>query len=58
MKYFFCLPILQVATWQSTHPSGVEVFYFPTGQIEGHHADGTLDIIFPDGSIKRVMPDG
>lgn len=54
----FAAGLLQVATWQSTHASGIEVFYFPTGQIEGHHPDGMLDIIFPDGTIKRVMPDG
>lgn len=49
---------LQVATWQSSHPSGLEVFYFPSGQVEGHTAAGVKDIVFPDGSIRRVQPDG
>ncbi|WIA38456.1 hypothetical protein OEZ86_001780 [Tetradesmus obliquus] len=47
-----------VATWQSSHPSGLEVFYFPSGQVEGHTAAGVKDIVFPDGSIRRVQPDG
>jgi hypothetical protein len=54
----YLLPTVQVATWQSSHPSGLEVFYFPSGQVEGHHAAGSKDIVFPDGSIRRVMPDG
>jgi hypothetical protein len=49
---------VQVATWQSSHPSGLEVFYFPSGQVEGHHPGGSKDIVFPDGSIRRVLPDG
>jgi hypothetical protein len=49
---------VQVATWQSSHTSGLEVFYFPSGQVEGHHPAGIKDIVFRDGSIRRVMPDG
>jgi hypothetical protein len=49
---------VQVATWQSSHPSGLEVFYFPSGQVEGHHPGGSKEIVFPDGSIRRVLPDG
>jgi len=49
---------VQVATWQSSHPGGVEVFYFPTGQVEAHHPDGTKEIIFPDGAVHRVLEDG
>ncbi|KAF6258799.1 T-complex protein 10 C-terminus-domain-containing protein [Scenedesmus sp. NREL 46B-D3] len=48
----------EVATWQSSHPSGLEVYYFPSGQVEGHHPGGSKDIVFPDGSIRRVSPDG
>lgn len=52
------LPCTQVATWQRSHPCGLEVFAFPSGQVEGHGPDGTKDIVFPDGAIRRVMPDG
>lgn len=41
-----------------THPGGVEVFYFPSGQREAHHPDGTKEICFPDGGVRRVAPDG
>ena len=37
----------EVDTWHTTHPSGVEVFYFSTGQTEAHHPSGMKEIIFP-----------
>ena len=27
----------EVATWHTTHPSGIEVFHFGSGQTEAHH---------------------
>ena len=48
----------EVATWQSSYRGGLEVFHFPTGQREGHHADGVKEIVFPDGTCRRVLPDG
>ena len=43
---------------QVTHPCGLDVFYFPSGQREAHHPDGTKEIAFPDGGTRRVAPDG
>jgi centromere protein J len=48
----------EVATWQSSYRGGLEVFHFPTGQREGHHADGVKEIVFADGTCRRVLPDG
>lgn len=43
---------------QVTHPSGLDVFYFPSGQREGHHPSGLKEIVFPDSGARRVAPDG
>jgi len=48
----------EVGTWQVTHPCGVDVFYFPSGQREAHHGGGVKEIVFPDGGVRRVMADG
>ena len=48
----------EVGTWQVTHPCGLDVFYFPSGQREGHRADGSKEIAFADGAARRVAPDG
>ncbi|KAL4451516.1 hypothetical protein ABPG75_007178 [Micractinium tetrahymenae] len=33
VEYFYA----EVASWQVTHPAGVDVFFFPSGQVEAHH---------------------
>jgi len=49
-----------VDTWHVTDgPTQVELFYFPSGQTEAHcSVTGRKDISFPDGSARRVYPDG
>jgi hypothetical protein len=37
---------------------GVELFFFPSGQVEAHAPGGTKDIRFPEGIVRRVHPDG
>jgi hypothetical protein len=36
----------------------VQVFYFPNGQTEAHHVDGSKEILFPDGTLRCVLRDG
>jgi hypothetical protein len=36
----------------------VEVFFFPSGQTEAHHANGAKEIRFPDGLLRVVTADG
>ena len=54
VEYFY----KEVDTWHTTHPEGVEVYHFPSGQTEAHGADGRKEILFPDGLLRRVFPDG
>ncbi|KAL4428852.1 hypothetical protein ABPG77_005290 [Micractinium sp. CCAP 211/92] len=54
VEYYYA----EVASWQVTHPSGVEVFFFPSGQVEAHHLGGAKEILFPDGAARKVLPDG
>jgi len=54
VEYFY----KEVDTWHTTHPEGVEVYHFPSGQTEAHGADGRKEILFPDGLLRRVYPDG
>ena len=53
-----------VETWHTTHPSGDELYHFiQTNQVELHRdaSDGTnreKEILFPDGTLRRIYPDG
>ncbi|KAF5914881.1 hypothetical protein HPG69_010947, partial [Diceros bicornis minor] len=50
----------------TTYPSGLEVVQFPNKQTEKFYPDGSKEIMFPDGTMKRlndgreetVFPDG
>ncbi|KAG2445259.1 hypothetical protein HYH02_008727 [Chlamydomonas schloesseri] len=50
----------EVGTWHSTYggEGGVEVFYFPSGQVEAHHPGRGKEIAFPDGVLRVVTADG
>jgi centromere protein J len=93
----------EVASWQVTHPNGVDVYHFPSGQVragspcwalsclclwqqqhpsggglghlgaqcvprftcaphclqvEAHHPGGVKEVWFPDGAVRKVLPDG
>lgn len=54
VEYFY----REVDTWHTTHPGGVEVYHFPSGQTEAHGPNGYKEILFPDGLLRRVYPDG
>lgn len=54
MEYFYA----EVDTWHTTHPDGVEVFYFPSGQTETHHPSGLKEIVGADGLARLVHADG
>lgn len=36
----------------------VQVFYFPNRQTEAHHKDGSKEIIFPNGTIRKILANG
>lgn len=36
----------------------VQVFYFPNGQTEAHHIDGSKEILFPEGTLRKIMAQG
>lgn len=56
VHYFYS----EVGTWHSTYggEGGVEVFYFPSGQVEAHHPGRGKEIAFPDGVLRVVTADG
>lgn len=29
-----------------------------SAQVEAHHAGGMKEIVFPDGALRKVLPDG
>lgn len=45
-------------TTHTTHPEGLEVLHFSSGQIEKHFPDGRKEITFPDQTIKNLFADG
>ena len=49
----------EVDTWHTTYHNGIEVFHFPSGQIEAHFPNGTKEVLFPDGIAHRLTdPEG
>lgn len=55
VEYYYA----EVETWHTTHPSGVELYHFVnTHQVELHGANDYREILFPDGTLRRVHPDG
>ena len=54
VEYFY----REVDTWHTTHPGGIEVYHFPSGQTEAHGPDGYKEILFPDGLLRKVHADG
>jgi centromere protein J len=58
IEYYY----FDVETWQTTHPSGVELYHFAqTDQVELHAAGDEpkdKEILFPDGTIRRVYSNG
>ncbi len=52
--YYYC----EADTTHTTYTTGVEVYEFPNGQTERHHADGLKEIYFPDQTRKLIYPSG
>ncbi|XP_008587372.1 PREDICTED: centromere protein J-like, partial [Galeopterus variegatus] len=42
-------------TTHTTYPSGLVVVQFPNKQTEKFHPDGSKEIVFPDGTVKRLQ---
>ena len=45
-------------TTHTTQPDGIEIFEFPSRQIERHFPDGSKEISFPDNTRKLIRNDG
>ena len=43
---------------QKTHPDGLEVLEFASGQVETHFPNGTKEIVFPNKMVKRIDLNG
>ena len=43
---------------QTTLGDDCQIFRYKNGQIEKNFNDGTKQIIFPDGKIKNILPNG
>jgi centromere protein J len=56
VEYFYA----EVDTWHTTHPStGAELYHFvSTGQVELHGLHEYKEILFPEGALRRIYPDG
>lgn len=47
-----------VKTSHTSHPDGLEVFEFATGQTERHYPNGRKEVYFPDGTEQTFLPNG
>ncbi|ETV95707.1 hypothetical protein H310_11123 [Aphanomyces invadans] len=45
-------------TRHTTYADQTQVFDFPNGQVEKHHANGAKEITFVDGTTKRIETNG
>ncbi|XP_002137953.2 centromere protein J [Drosophila pseudoobscura] len=52
VKYYYA----ETNTWHTTYLDGLEILEFPNGQTEHRHKDGTIEIRFPNNTIKMVDP--
>jgi centromere protein J len=43
-------------TTQTIQNNGVQVFEYPDRQIEKHYPDGSKEVTFPSGKIKKILP--
>jgi centromere protein J len=43
---------------QRTHPDGLEVLEFASGQVETHFPNGNKEILFPNKMVKRIDANG
>ncbi|KAH8248456.1 hypothetical protein KR032_010824 [Drosophila birchii] len=52
VKYYYA----ETNTWHTTYLDGLEILEFPNGQTEHRRKDGTIEVHFPNNSIKIVDP--
>ncbi|KAH8335511.1 hypothetical protein KR074_004471 [Drosophila pseudoananassae] len=52
VKYYYA----ETNTWHTSYLDGLEILEFPNGQTEHRRKDGTVEIHFPNNSIKVVDP--
>lgn len=52
VKYYYA----ETNTWHTSYLDGLEILEFPNGQTEHRRKDGTVEIHFPNNSIKIVDP--
>ncbi|KAH8381357.1 hypothetical protein KR093_003039 [Drosophila rubida] len=52
VKYYYA----ETNTWHTTYLDGLEILEFPNGQTEHRRKDGTVEIHFPNNTIKIVDP--
>ncbi|XP_016939613.4 centromere protein J [Drosophila suzukii] len=52
VKYYYA----ETNTWHTSYLDGLEILEFPNGQTEHRRKDGTIEIHFPNNSIKVVDP--
>lgn len=48
----------QDTIYSITHPDGTIFNSFANGQVDCRHADGTVQVRFPQGMLKQIDPDG
>ncbi|XP_034116786.1 centromere protein J [Drosophila albomicans] len=52
VKYYYA----ESNTWHTSYLDGLEILEFPNGQTEHRRKDGTVEIHFPNNTIKIVDP--
>ncbi|EDW96402.2 uncharacterized protein Dyak_GE24909 [Drosophila yakuba] len=52
VKYYYA----GTNTWHTSYLDGLEILEFPNGQTEHRRRDGTVEVHFPNNSIKIVDP--
>ncbi|XP_017031588.1 centromere protein J [Drosophila kikkawai] len=52
VKYYYA----ETNTWHTSYLDGLEILEFPNGQTEHRRKDGTIEVHFPNNSIKIVDP--
>lgn len=45
-------------TSHTTHPDGLEIFEYASGQVERHYLNGRKEVQFPDGTQQVFLPSG
>lgn len=52
VKYYYA----ESNTWHTTYLDGLEILEFPNGQVEHRHANGVIEVHYPNNSVKKTDP--